>query len=44
MKWLRPNDSSANYQDRRGRISGKGLASEVASVVSSSSSPASSLV
>ena len=26
MKWLRPNDSSANYQDRRGRISGKGLA------------------
>ena len=26
MKWLRPNDSSANYQDRRGRISGRGLA------------------
>ena len=25
MKWLRPNDSSANYQDRRGRISGRGL-------------------
>lgn len=26
MKWLRPNDSSANYDDRRGRISGRGLA------------------
>lgn len=26
MKWLRPNDSSANYQDRRGRISSRGLA------------------
>ena len=26
MKWLRPNDSSANYKDRRGRISGRGLA------------------
>ena len=26
MKWLRPNDSSANYEDRRGRISGRGLA------------------
>lgn len=26
MKWLRPNDSSANYQDRRGRISGRELA------------------
>ena len=26
MKWLRPNDSSANYQDRRGHISGRGLA------------------
>ena len=26
MKWLRPNGSSANYQDRRGRISGRGLA------------------
>ena len=26
MKWLRPNDSSANYQDRRGRISGRGVA------------------
>ena len=26
MKWLRPNDSSANYQDRRRRISGRGLA------------------
>lgn len=26
MKWLRPNDSSANYQDRRGRFSGRGLA------------------
>lgn len=26
MKWLRPNDSSANYKDSRGRISGRGLA------------------
>lgn len=26
MKWLRPNDSLANYQDRRRRISGRGLA------------------